>query len=303
MSGGILLSNLATDGAAQVAGGAPVATGAQTSTWVDPDKGSPYVPFSTPTRHKVRYFSGETTAYNVGTATAGLHYQGFSTLTVSGTASKPAFATTSKLAGTKRIRYAQTVASAMGIFESGYVNAGVAQFGQWRGNGAGRGGFYFRCRFAISSIGVSSLLHMFVGLTEISAPAVTFDWTTDTTASKIGIGFTATTSAGGAFPAANWKAIESAHSAPNLTDLGASFPLTVNDFLEVIMQAQPNDTKVTLIVNNLTTGATTGPLTLNTNLPPNTTPMLPIIQLGPQTITSGTNSIDLALWHIEDLDG
>lgn len=288
--------------ASPVAGAVLLATASTTATWLDPSQGSPYQPFPILTQHKVRYFSAESPTNASGNPSSGAHYWGFSALSFNGTASKPAFATTSKLAATTRLRYATTTAGSLcGFFESGYINAGVTQYGAWRGNAAGRGGFYFRHRFAIHQVGVSSTLHMFVGLAEANGTSST-DWTTDTTLCKLGIGFTGTTTAGAALPSANWQAIESAHSAPHLTNLGASFPLTIDDFIEVIIYAAPNSSSVTVIVNNLTTGATTTQ-TLNTNLPTSTTALIPIIQLGTQTITSGTNSIDVAIMNVSLFDG
>lgn len=288
--------------ASPVAGAVLLATASTTATWLDPSQGSAYQPFPILTQHKVRYFSGESPTNVSGSPLSGAHYWGFSALTFSGTATKPAFATTSKLTATTRLRYATTSAGSLcGFFESGYINAGVTQYGAWRGNAAGRGGFYFRHRFAIHQVGVSSTMHMFVGLAEANGSSST-DWTTDTTLCKLGIGFTGTTTAGGALPSANWQGIESAHSAPHLTNLGAGFPLTIDDFIEVIIYAAPNSSSVTLIVNNLTTGATTSQ-TLNTNLPTSTTPLIPIVQLGTQTITSGTNSIDVAIMNVSFFDG
>ncbi len=283
-----------------------LATGTNTSTWVDPNAGAIQQPFSLPMTHKVRWMSGEANAFNVGTLTAGLHYSGFSSLSVNSSTTHPAASTASKLGATSRLRFAQTVATASaGVFEGGYVNAGVAQIGPWRGNAANRGGFLFRTRIAMSQIGVSSTIHVLIGLVEGTGWGATTDWTTDATLSKVGIGFTATTTAGGAFPVADWQAIESAHNTPHLTDLGANYALTVNQFLEVILYAAPNDTKVTLVVNDITSGTATNTITqtLNTNLPPNTTFLLPVINMATQTITSGTNSLDMSILYLETFDG
>jgi hypothetical protein len=216
----------------------------------------------------------------------------------------PAANTATKLGVTKRLRFQSTVAAALvGLFESGYVNAGVVQWGAWRGNAPNRGGFLFRTRFSMTNIGVSSTIHAFVGILEtVSQQNSSTDYTTEINDCKLGIGFTCTTTAGGAFPAQNWQAIESAHAAPHLTDLGAGFALTLNDFIEVIMYAAPNDTKVTLTVNNLTTGAT-NTVTLNTTLPTNTTFLGTQIVFGVQTIVSGTDAMDVSLVYLEHFDG
>jgi len=259
--------------------------------------------------HKVRWLSGETPAYNNATPVAGQHDSGWSTITFSNTVLVPSPATTTtKLGATKRLRFstALTTPTICGMFESGYINAGVAQWGAWRGNAANRGGFLYRARFSITSIGSSSVIHMFVGLAEGnntgSVNSGTFDWTTDTTSAKVGIGFTCTTTAVGAFPVQNWQAIESGLSAPHLTDLGGGFALTVNDFIEVIMYAAADDTKVSITVNNLTSGATNS-VTLNTNLPANTTFMYYNVQLGLGSSVSGTNALDLSLIYAEHFDG
>jgi hypothetical protein len=261
------------------------------------------IPWPTMQFHKVRWLNGDT-ATNAGNApTAGQQYAGWSTLTFNNVTTTPAAATTSRLAATKRLRFQSAAATAyVGVFESGYINAGVTQFGVWRGNGANRGGFLFRTRFAISNIGASSTIHAFIGFIEAAGQAAAgTDYTTLATTSLLGIGFTATTSAGSAFPAANWQAIESAHNAPHLTDLGAGFALTVNDFIEMILYAAPNDTKATLTMNNLTTGATTT-VTLNTNLPTNTIFMAMQVSFGVQTIAAGTDALDVSMIYQETFD-
>lgn len=286
------------------AGSSLIATSTTAATWVDPYAGAAAMVLPLLMTHKVKWLNGETNAYNSSSPTAGVQYAGWSTLSFNGTTTPPSFASTSRLAGTKRLRFQATTATAFtGVQETGYVNAGVAQWGSWRGNGSNRGGFLWRCRFAITNIGVTSVLHCFIGILEaVQQQTSSFDYTTDTTTCKLGIGFTATTTAGGAFPSANWQGIESAHSSPHLTDLGSNFALTLNDFIEVIMYAAPNDTKVTLTVNNLTTG-NTNTVTLNTNLPTNTVMMGTQIVLGTQSITSGTNAIDIANLYLEDFDG
>lgn len=262
------------------------------------------LPFPALQTHKVRWINGETNAFNSSAPTGGLQYSGWSTVTFNNVTTTPAASTATKLGATKRLRFQSTaVAALVGLFESGYVNAGVVQWGAWRGNAANRGGFLWRCRFAISNIGVSSTIHCFVGLLEaVSQQSASTDYTTETGDCKLGIGFTCTTTAGGAFPAQNWQAIESAHLAPHLTDLGPGFALTVNDFIEVIMYAAPNDTKVTLTVNNLTTGAT-NTVTLNTTLPTNTTFLGTQVVFGVQSIASGTDAIDISLVYLEHFDG
>ena len=286
------------------------ATSSTTAVFTDPYSSPQSLPFSNYQTHKVRWLNGEALSYSASTPSSGEHYSGWSTLQFTNSTTAPSATTTTRLGSTKRLRYQTGGSSASnvygGVFESGYINAGVAQWGAWRGNAANRGGFFYRTRFAITSIGVNTILNGFVGLAEGNAISTvnsgSFNWTTDTTSSKVGIGFNCTTSAGGAFPTANWQAIESAHSAPHLTDLGSGFALTLNDFIEVIMYAAPNDTKVTVTVNNLTSGAT-NTVTLNTNLPPNTTFMYYNAQLGLNTSTSGNIALDLSLVYAEHYDG
>ena len=253
--------------------------------------------------HKVAYYSGESILN--GQMTPGLHFWGFGSLIFNGTISNPsnpAGSTATKLGATKRNRYSATAANSLnGFFDSTYVNAGVAQVGPWRGNAPNRGGFLFRSRFSITSIGNQSVLHLFVGLAETTGGSNT-DWTTDATIAKIGIAFTCVTTAGSAFPAQNLQMIEGAHTPPVLHDLGPNFALTLNDFIEVIFFCTPNDTKVSYTVNNLTSGATISGI-MNTNLPSTTTFLLPWLALGIGTSTSGTNSIDFSLGYLETFDG
>lgn len=262
------------------------------------------VPWPTLQFHKVRWLNGETSTGGGTVPAAGIQYSGWSTLTFNNATTTPPVATTSRLAATKRLRFQTAATTAyVGVNETGYINAGVTQFGVWRGNAANRGGYLFRTRFAISNIGASSTIHAFIGFIEAAGQAsASFDYTTDVTTCKLGIGFTATTTAGSAFPVANWQAIESAHNAPHLTDLGAGFALTVNDFIEMILYVAPNDTKATLTMNNLTTGATTT-VTLNTNLPTATVFMVMQVAIGVQTITAGTDALDVSLIYQENFDG
>jgi hypothetical protein len=279
-----------------------------TATWASPSTPtnvSPVFPFPNYQSHKIRWLSGDAGGFSSGAPIAGQHYAGFSTLTFSGTFSQGLQTVSGTLLqATKRLHAQNTTVTAYcGVFEGAYVNAGVAQAGVYRGSAAGRGGFFFRFRFAYTQIGVSSTIHAFFGLIDTAGLQLSStDYVTDTTSAKIGIGFTCTTTAGGAFPAQNWQAIESDHNTPHLTDLGASFALTLNDFIEVNIFCAQNDTKVMLQVNNLTSGATTT-VTLNTNLPLTTRLLNLQCAHGTQAITSGTNGFDFSLAYLEDFNG
>jgi hypothetical protein len=255
---------------------------------------TPWMTFQT---HKATYYSGMSGA---GTITNGMHVWGWNAgnVTQAGSQTAPALATTSKLAATVRVVYSLTAAGSCGISEGGPAWA-------WRGNIANAGGFKFTARFAIEQASVSSQIFAMIGLVSDTSRNNSFDWTATGTAStaRIGMACNATTTAGGALPAQNWKLLESNDSTTITShDLGAGFALTVNDFIELNLFANANDTKVSYIVNNLTTGATTSG-TLNTSLPSNTTFLGPYFRANLNTFTSGTHKFGIAHMFLEGFDG
>ncbi len=285
--------------ASPAAGQLAVASSPTAASWASPDQSPLLFPFSVSPTHKYQIFFG-ISATN-GTAAQSL---GFASPTFNGTVASPNLSAASKLGCTKRVTYSQTAASARcGFFDGSYINAGVPQIGPWRGNSANRGGFLFRARFAISAIPVSAVLHSMIGLVGGSGGASSTNWVTDTTMPKIGMGFTCTTTAGGAFPVANWQILEGSASAVTAHDLGSGFALTVGDFIELIFYCTPNDTKISYTVNNLTTNQTASGV-LNTTLPASTTPLMMMVSAFTDvTYASGTLTLDIAHAYSEWYDG
>jgi hypothetical protein len=184
------------------------------------------------------------------------------------------------------------------------VTLGITDNGQliaWRGNAVGLGGFAFACRFAIEALGTTVPLKCFVGLEGVLSPPATTDWTTDTTISKLGMAFTATTSAGGTLTG-NWQLVEGSTAALTIHDLGASFALTVNDYIELRLSCAPDSTLVSYQITNLTSGAVSSG-TLNTTLPANTVFLVPYINLNIALGGAGITRFSIAQMYLQCFDG
>lgn len=281
-----------------------VATGASAATWQSPQVQNSVVatfPYANLQTHRAKWFSGETAAYNSTTPSTSVY--GFAGITWNNvtTTLLPNPAGT-LLQATKRLRFQATTTTVyIGWNETGYVNAGITQSGVYRGAAANRGGFFFRTRFAVSSVGNSSTLRGFFGLLDaVAQQTLATNYFTDTAAAKLGVGFDFTTTAVGAIPANNWKFIESDHNAPNLTDTG--IPVALNDFVELVLFSAQNSSQVIAQLNNLTTAATFT-ATLNTQLPATTRLLAPQCTYVVNAIVSGTNALDVSLAYLEDFNG
>lgn len=294
--------------AAPAVGSVPVVTSAGQVTYQNPQIQNgvvAYFPYPNLQSHKVKWFNGEA-PNNTATPAVGGQYSGWSTLTFNNiaAAASPAFSAATLLGSTKRIRFQTVAATAfVGLNETGYINAGITQWGVWRGNAAGRGGFFFRARFALTNIGATSTVHGFFGLLDaVAQQAATYDYLSGVTAALVGMGFTFTSTGGSVIPANNWQLIQANRNAPVLIDTGIQ--VVLNDFIELIMFCPQNGNAITVQVNNLTTGVQFN-ATMNQNLPDNTTPRLLAMQcvMGVQSIAAGTDAIDISLMYLEDFDG
>lgn len=245
---------------------------------------------------KVLWFSGQNITTGAPSTTNGAAW-GWNSFASSGTIlTHPALVSTNRLTATNRVVYSTTssTTASMGITDNGQLIA-------WRGNAAGLGGFLFVCRFAIELLGASVPLKTFVGLEGVLGPAATTDWTTDTTISKLGMAFTATTSAGSTLTG-NWQIMEGSTAAKTAHDLGANFALTVGDYIELRLWCAQNDTAISYQVKNLTTGNTaTG--TLNTTIPANTVFLTPYAQMNVAAGGSGTTRFSISMLYLECYDG
>jgi len=178
------------------------------------------------------------------------------TVTSVGTISNPNIATTNLKTQTRRI--VNTSAGTAGSLAS----TRIASLECWRGNAAGRGGFFIVARFGLTTLQAG--MRMFIGLTDTATTAPTnIDPTTSTTPGKIGMAINSNTG--------NWNLIHNiTGTAPTVIALGATFPVNNTDLLEMILFAKPNDTVITYRITNLSTSAQTSG-TLSTNLPSTTT--------------------------------
>lgn len=245
---------------------------------------------------KTIWFSGQNTTLSAPTTSAGQTWGWNSFVSSGGVVSHVALAAGTRLSATNRVIYTATSSTTvtLGITDNGQLIA-------WRGNATGQGGFVFVARFAIEALGTTVPLKCFVGLEGVLGPPAATDWTTDTTISKIGMAFTATTSAGGTL-AGNWQLVEGSTSARTIHDLGASFALTVNDYIEIRLSCTPDDTLVSYQITNLTSGAVASG-TLNTTLPANTVFLVPYINLNIATGGAGTTRFSIAQMYLQCFDG
>jgi hypothetical protein len=239
--------------------------------------------------HKVAYFSGASLTNGM---TPGQHWWGFAGFTSAGTITTVNPTAGSKLSATLRVTFSATTSSQLGINESGTAWA-------WRGNAAGLGGFYYRCRFSIASIGTTARVQSIIGLSNTLTPAFT-NWVTDTTTPRVALCFDLT-SAGGVFTG-NWQMVECNGVAVTAHDLGANFTVNATDYLEVILSCAQNDTKISYTVNNLTSGASTSGI-LNATIPSNTTFLAPCCRTNLNTIVGGTQSLAITHMYLETFDG
>lgn len=204
------------------------------------------------------------------------------TVTNTGTISNPTIAITNLKTQTRR--FTHTTANGAGNVGS----TRVPNLECWRGNAAGRGGFFVVVRFGLTTIGTGN--RMFVGLVDTVATPTNIDPTTSTTPGKIGMAINANTG--------NWNLVHNiTGTIPTIIPLGVSYPVNTTDLLELILFAKPNDTVVTYRITNLSTNVQTSG-TLSTNLPSSTTFLARVIWLTNNAV-SGTLAFDCSRFSLE----
>lgn len=158
----------------------------------------------------------------------------------------------------------------------------------WRGNAAGRGGFYLVTRFGIETVG--STMRAFIGLTENIAAPTNIDPTTSSTHSKIGM---AINSGSG-----TWKLINNNGGvAPTVLTLSNNFPINNTDLFELALFSPSYGSFVGYRITNLSTAAViSGSLT--TNLP-DSTDFLAIQAWVTNNTTSGAVGLAVAKIYVE----
>jgi hypothetical protein len=178
------------------------------------------------------------------------------TMSLTGTLGAPSVASTSLLASTCRIQ--STSATAIGSFASLYESSARL----WRGNAAGRGGFYLVMRFAPEDAAAVSGARMFVGLHTSVAGATNVE--PNTLTSIIGVCQLSTSN--------NLHLINNDGAGTATTvDLGSSFPANGNTALyELTLWCPPNEAFVGYRVERIDTGDVVEG-TLTTDLPPSAT--------------------------------
>jgi hypothetical protein len=177
------------------------------------------------------------------------------TVTNVGTVSNPNIAATNLKTQTRR--FVNTSAATAGQLASTRVTALEC----WRGNAAGRGGFFVVSRFGFTTTQVGQ--RFFIGLDSNATAAPTnIDYLTSTTTAKVGMYATGSTG--------NWSLIyNTAAAVPTNVPLGATFPIDTTSLYELILFAKPNDTAISYRITNMSTGATTSN-TISSNLPAST---------------------------------
>lgn len=204
------------------------------------------------------------------------------TFTNTGTAANPTPASTNMLTSVRRA-----------TFSSGTTAGTVASHRQsvlqvWRGNAAGRGGFFYTIRFGTSALVAGN--RAFVGLSDVVSAPTNVDPTTSTTPGKIGVAVNANTG--------NWKLVNNVTgTAPAVLDLGSTMPLNTTDLYELVLYSPPNGSSIGYRLKNITTNnQVTGSLT--TNIPTNTTFLAPQFWIT-NNATAAAAVLDFSGWYLE----
>jgi hypothetical protein len=204
------------------------------------------------------------------------------TFTNTGTAANPTPATTNLMTSTRRA-----------TFSTGATAGTVASHRQsvlqvWRGNAAGKGGFFYTIRFATDTLASGN--RAFVGMSDSVAAPTNVDPTTNTTPGKIGMAINASTG--------NWNFVNNVTgAAPTVTGLGASFPVNTTDLYELILYSAPNSSSIGWRVTNLSTGAQTSG-SASSNIPSNTTFLAPQFWIC-NNATAAAAILDFSGWYLE----
>ncbi len=182
-----------------------------------------------------------------------------STFTNTGTVANPTPTSTNLLTSVRRV-----------TFSTGITAGTVAGHRQstlqvWRGNVAGRGGFFYTTRFGTTTLVAGN--RAFVGMADSVAAPTNVDPTTNTTPGKIGLAINTNTG--------NWNLVNNiTGTAPTVLDLGANFPVDTTSLYELVLFSAPNGSSIGWRVNNISTGNVVSG-SLSTNIPSSTTFLAP----------------------------
>lgn len=199
----------------------------------------------------------------------------------SGIVATPALATTNFKTQMRR----NTFTTGGGANSAAGVRTTNTEF--YRGDAAGRGGFFVAVRFSLDTIGAGN--RSFVGICSNVAAPTNIDPLSSTTDAKVGVGINTNTG--------NWSMLHNpTGSAITNFDLGANFPVDTTTMYELILHCAPNTSVIYYRVRNLTTDIETSG-TLSTTLPTNTTFMG--VQAWINNNTGGARAMSVARIYIE----
>ncbi|MDQ5932680.1 MAG: hypothetical protein QG649_765, partial [Patescibacteria group bacterium] len=202
-----------------------------------------------------------------------------------GTVSHPAPASTNYMTSVRRS--VLTMANTAGSLASHRQQTLQA----WRGNAAGKGGFFFTTRFGTPTTGTGN--RVFVGLNDLTTAPTNVDPLTSTANSKIGMAINANTG--------NWSVIHNvAGTAPTQIALGSNFPINTTDMYELVLYSPPNGSTIGWrVTNKATNNSTSG--SISTNMPATTTFLAPQMWMT-NNATTGQRALATAGWYLESDD-
>lgn len=203
--------------------------------------------------------------------------------TTAGTVSHPALANTNYLTQMRRTRFAS--AGTAGNF------AGVRgpETLVWRGNAANQGGFYFVCRFSMTTNLANA--RSFVGLYASTAALTNADPSSLT--NIIGMSLDSAD--------ANWQVITNDQNGTAIkTDLGASFVKSTTAVYELRMWAAPNDSNIYYNALRLDNAASVSGTFLAGNIPQATVFLTPYIWIT-NNATASAAQIEMARLYIDSV--
>lgn len=211
--------------------------------------------------------------------TLGLWGMGATTV---GTVGHPALANTNFLTSMRRVSFLSANPG------GSMTGARGVETMAWRGNAAGLGGFFFACRFALTTQGTNC--RAFIGLNGSTSALTNADPSTLAT-DLCGIGLDSAST--------NWTMMcnDNAGSCTT-TDLGASFVKSTTTVFEVRMYCAPNGSDIFWETVIPATGTASSGTFLNTNIPRNTVFLNPYVWMS-NTATAGGVQIELARLYLE----
>ncbi|HRC28290.1 MAG TPA: hypothetical protein PKV96_02790 [Candidatus Saccharimonas sp.] len=204
------------------------------------------------------------------------------TFTNTGTAANPTPTSTNLLTSVRRATYS-----------TGTTPGTVASHRQsvlqvWRGNAAGRGGFFFTIRFGTSTLQTGN--RAFVGLSSSVAAPTNIDPFVTGTIGRVGVAVNTNTG--------NWSVVtNTVGSTPTATNLGSTMPLNTTDLYELILYSPPNGSTIGYRMKNLSTDASVSG-SLSSNLPSSTTFLSPQFWIT-NNATGAAAILDFSGWYLE----